>query len=268
MKKTSLLLITILLALNYFSLTAEDKKTKETPTVNEIIEKANEASYYKGNDGKALVEMAIKDKNGKTRTRSFIILRKNKADSKDQLFYVYFKKPADVRKMVFMVHKHVDKNDDRWLFLPALNLVKRIAASDKRTSFVGSDFLYEDVSGRNPKDDDHVLVKTDEKHFIIKSTPKVTKGVEFTHYKVWIDKKSFLPLKAEYFKGDKKYRSVEAAETKTIQGFHTITKSTVKNLETGSETTLTFSNIKYDNGFKDTLFTERYLRRAPKEARK
>lgn len=239
----------------------------EAIKVDDIIEKANEVAYYKGSDGKALVEMDIKDKNGKTRTRSFVVLRKNKADSKDQFFYVYFKEPADVRKMVFMVHKHLDKTDDRWLFLPAMDLVKRIAASDNRTSFVGSDYLYEDVSGRNPKDDKHELIETNDKYFVIKNTPKETEGVEFTYYNVWIDKTSFLPMKAEYYKGEKLYRTVEALETKTIQTFTTTTKSVVKNLETGSETTLSFSNIVYDNGFKDDLFTERYLRRAPKEAR-
>lgn len=237
-------------------------------SVEDIINKANQASYYKGQDGKATVQMEIQDKSKNIRTREFVILRKNKEESMDQFFYVYFKEPADVRKMVFMVHKHVDASDDRWLFLPALDLVKRIAASDLRTSFVGSDFLYEDVSGRNPKDDKHELVSEDDKFYNIKSTPIDTKLVEFSHYTVSIDKKTFLPQKADYYKGEKLYRQVIAQETKEIQGKPTITKSLVKNLETEGQTVLTFSDISYDIGLKENLFTERYLRRAPSEVRK
>jgi hypothetical protein len=65
----------------------------------------------------------------------------------DQDFMVFFSRPSDVRGTVFLVAKHVDRDDDRWLYLPGLDLVRRISAGDKRTSFVGSHFFYEDVSG-------------------------------------------------------------------------------------------------------------------------
>ena len=58
-----------------------------------------------------------------------------------------------------MVYKYPAKDDDRWLFVPAINMVRRIAAQDKRSSFAGSDFTYEDVSGRDIEDDVHTLVK-------------------------------------------------------------------------------------------------------------
>jgi len=111
-------------------------ETTQVPSVDEIVNKANLMAYYQGNDGKAKVKMTITDKKGRTRNREFIILRKDIKDGGDQKYYVYFLKPADVRKMVFMVHKHTDikKDDDRWLYLPGLDLVKRIAAGDKRTN--------------------------------------------------------------------------------------------------------------------------------------
>ena len=98
-----------------------------------------------------------------SRTREFTWLRLNtdQAD-RDQKFYVYFHRPADVNKMVFMVWKHLQADDNRWLYLPALDLVKRIAATDERTAFVGSDFFYEDVSGRTIHEDRHELLDTTE----------------------------------------------------------------------------------------------------------
>ena len=113
----------------------------ETLSVDEIVNRANLAAYYAGNDGRAEVMMTITDAQGRARKREFVILRHDVVDGGQQQFYVYFKKPSDVRKMVFMVHKYIDKDDDRWLYLPALDLVKRIAASDRRTSFVGSHFV-------------------------------------------------------------------------------------------------------------------------------
>ena len=239
------------------------------PTADEIINKANLASYYAGDDGRASVTMTITDKQGRERKREFVILRKDKEDGGEQFFFVYFKKPSDVRKMVFMVHKHVDSDDDRWLYLPALDLVKRIAASDKRTSFVGTNFLYEDVSGRGVNEDTHELIDSTDTFFVLKNTPKKPDDVEFSSYSVSIDKKTFLPMKAIYLdKNGKEYRIVEALEVQQFDGVPTVTVSKVTDLAAGSSTLAKFQSIRYDIGLEESIFSERYLRKPPREVRK
>ena len=240
-------------------------------SADEVVRRANLAAYYAGDDGRAQVKMVITDGQGRKRRREFIILRRDeKPDGGEQEFYVYFKRPSDVKGMVFMVHKHPGKDDDRWLYLPALDLVKRIAASDKRTSFVGSDFYYEDVSGRGLDEDTHELVKSDDdKYYLVKCLPKDPESVEFSSYKVWIDKQTFMPVKAEYLdKEGQLYRRVEALEIKEIQGHPTVIKSKVANLAAGSNTVSEFFKIKYDIGLDASIFTERYLRRPPRQARR
>jgi len=237
----------------------------EEPSADKIIEMANDASYYAGKDGQASVRMTINDSSGDTRIREFMILRKN-MDKKDQKFYVYFKAPADVRKMAYLVWKHVGGDDDRWLWLPALNLKKRIAPGDKRTSFAGSDFFYEDVSGRGTGEDSHELIKTDNNRYLIKNVPKDPDSVEFAYYNVWINRETFLPEKAEYYnKNGKLYRSVEAKKVVIIQGYPTVTESVARDLASGTSTTNKFENVKYDIGLNDKIFTERFLRRPPRE---
>ncbi|MEA2012986.1 MAG: outer membrane lipoprotein-sorting protein [Verrucomicrobiota bacterium] len=257
-------LIILLLALSALVSTAE-------LSVQQIVEKANFASYYAGKDGKATVTMTINDKNGQKRIREFVILRKDEKDAGNQKFYVYFKKPFDVRKMAYLVWKHVaiDDDDDRWLWLPDLNLKKRIAPGDKRSSFVGSHFLYEDVSGRNLSEDKHELIETTQTHYLIKNTPVNPNEVEFSYYNIWINKENFLPQKAIYFKKEtkKKYRMVEVLEIKDIQGFPTVVKSKASDLETGGFTINTFSDVKYNINLKERIFTERFLRRPPREVR-
>jgi len=239
-------------------------------TADQIVAKANLMAYYQGEDGRARVKMTITDDQGRVRVREFVILRKDVADGGDQKFYVYFHSPSDVRRMSYLVLKHTDKDDDRWLYLPALDLVKRVAASDKRTSFVGAHFFYEDVSGRNLNDDAHTLLDSQGDLYVVKNEPKDPDSVEFSWYKVYIDKKTFVPLKAIYYDKtpeQRKYREVEALKIEIIQGFPTVTQSQVRDLRTGGNTVTDFSDIKYDIGLKDDIFTERYLRRAPQEAR-
>jgi len=246
-----------------------------TPTVDEIVHRSNMTTYYQGQDGRAQVKMFITDSQGRERQRRLTILRIDEAKSdavegqayqSGQKFYVYFHRPADVSKMAFLVWKHLDQDDDRWLYLPALDLVKRIAASDKRTSFVGSDFFYEDVSGRLLDEDTHELVETTKNYYIINNTPKDAAGVEFSSYKMFIHKKSFIPVQVEYFdKAGAKYRIAKALGVKTIQGYPTVTKAAIENLKTGSKTVMEYTKVEYDVGLDDALFTERYLRKAPRK---
>ena len=234
-------------------------------TAEQIVSQANQASYYAGKDGRANVQMTITDKNGGTRNREFTILRLN-GQKGDQKFYVYFRAPADVHKMVFLVWKNIEQDDDRWLWLPALNLQKRIAPGDKRTSFVGSDFLYEDVSGRGIDEDRHELLEEKEEYYLIKSVPKDPASVEFTWFQTWIDKETFLPKRAEYYqRNGNRYREVEAVKIESVGGFPTVTIAEARDLNSGSVTRNSFSEIEYNIGLQERIFTERFLRRPPRE---
>jgi len=240
----------------------------DVPDVQTIVTKANIVAYYQGDDGKAKVKMTITDKRGQQREREFIILRQDVADGGDQNYFVYFQRPADVRRMTYMVQKHaaIDKDDDRWLYMPAIDRVNRIAAGDKRTSFVGSDFLYEDVSGRSLDEDTHELAQTTDTQFIVKNTPKKPDTVEFSYFTVAIDRKNYVPTKMEFFdKEGKLYRTIESQKVEVIQDFPTVTKSVVHDLKSGSKTEMEFTEVKYNIGIKD-IFEERYLRRPPREA--
>lgn len=273
MKNLNLLIITLLFL---GQITFAGEKDSGKPTVDEIVRKANMVSYYQGADGRAEIEMQIFDKDGKMRSREFVVLRRDdvkegeSANSDDycegQKFYIYFQRPADWNKTSFMVHKYIDRDDDRWLYLPGLDLVKRIAASDKRTSFVGSNFFYEDISGRNLSEDVHELAGENETTYIIKNTPKKPEQVEFSYYNVYVHKKTFLPYATEYFdKEGKKYRMGKALATEVIDGYVTVTKSEMADLRTGGKTVLNYSKIKYNIALPEDIFTERYLRNPPRK---
>lgn len=238
-------------------------------TADEIVERSNLAYYYAGDDGRATVKMTITDKRGRERSREMSMLRYDLEDGGRQKFYIYFKKPSDVSRMVFMVWKQVKGDDDRWLYIPAIDLVSRIASSDKRSSFAGGVFTYEDVSGRRSTDDTHELIGEEEYNgkevYVIKNVPKDKDVVEFSHYIARIDKDTFLPVKGEYFDKDGKlYRTIEVLLIGEVGGFPTVLKARAENLETGLKTTIEFEDVEYNTGIKEGVFAERYLRRPPK----
>ncbi|MBY5992951.1 outer membrane lipoprotein-sorting protein [Ferrimonas balearica] len=236
----------------------------ETLTAEAIIDKANLASFYAGEDGRSQARMRIVDGQGREQTRQFTILRRTKAPAGDQQMLVFFSRPSDVRGTVFRVEKKVASDDDRWLYLPGLDLLRRISAGDKRTSFVGSDFFYEDVSGRNPREDDFTLVEETDQHYLIEATPKRANSVEFARYRVWVDKGHFLPMKAEYQDGQGEvYRRVSVAAVETIQGHPTVMRSKVEDLRSGGYTLMEFRGVQYDLGLPESIFSERSMRTPP-----
>jgi len=253
-----IVLLLMFLPLNTYAITAK-----------EIMKKSQEAFFYQGKDFKVRVVMRLITKTGKERIRELTMLRKNYGPSGGkQKYFIYFFKPADVREMTFMVYKYPKRDDDRWLFIPALNMTKRIAARDKTSSFVGSDFTYEDVSGRDLEDDTHTMMKEeklgDRECYVIKSTPK-KRDVNYSYKLSWIDKENFLPLKEEYYdlKGEL-MKVFTADKIQEIEGYPTVIKRTMRNVQSGHRTEVTFLKVEYNIGIDDRLFSERFLRRPPK----
>src|SRR4030066_546122 len=240
----------------------------------EIMEKSQQAFYYPGKDMKVDIRMELVTADGKKRIRVMTMLRWNDPKSKDQKYFLYFREPSDVRGMTFMVWEYPLKESDRWIYMPAIDLVRHIAASDARSSFVGSDFTYEDVSGRNIATDTHTLLREEKlgerECYVVESVPK--EPIDYVKRISWIDKTTFLPLKEEYYDVQKelarvftadKIEDIVAAAGQGRKSFPTVTKRTMKNLKAGHRTAVTYTSVSYNVGLQDNIFTERYLRNPP-----
>jgi len=236
----------------------------------EIVKKSHERFYYAGNDIRAKVTMNLISKSGKERTRELTMLRLNTGEGGEQKYYMYFHRPADVREITFMVWKYPGKNDDRWIFMPAIKLVRRIAADDRNSSFVGSDFTYEEISGREVSEDTHTLKGTEALNghpaYRVESVPVDEKGAAYGRKISWIDTATFLPMKEEYYDKRGSLMKVFTADSiEAVQGKATITRRTMANVQNGHRTVVTFAEVQYNIGLKEDIFSERYLRTAPRE---
>ena len=232
----------------------------------EIMHRLQRAFFYAGRDFAAKVDMRLIDKTGRERQRSLAMLRLNAKEGLNQKYYLYFHAPADVRGTTFLVWKYPERDDDRWLFIPAIKLVTRIAARDNQSSFVGSDFTYEDISGRDLGADAYELLREETMDgrdcYVVESVPKAASA--FARKVSWIDKTSFLPVKEEYYDVQNElFKVFTAGEVKEIEGYPTAVRRTMRNLKSGHSTEVVFANVDYDAGLEEDLFTERSLQRPP-----
>jgi outer membrane lipoprotein-sorting protein len=245
-------------------------QARSQPAASQIVEKSQKAFYYAGTDTKANVTMELITADGKRRSRVLTMLRKNDPRTANQNYFLYFHEPGDVRRTAFLVWKYPERDDDRWIFIPAVNMVRRVAARDSRSSFVGSDFTYEDISGRDLSADTHTLVREERLGsadcYVIQSVPKG--AADYTKKLAWIDKNSFLPLKEEYYDAQSQLARVFTADkidsiAAAGKSYQTVTKRTMKNVKSGHRTEVTFTNVAYDVGLDDGIFSERSLQNPP-----
>jgi len=235
----------------------------------DLMKQAHLNMYYAANDGVAEVKMTIVNSRGKERQREFAMLRMDLEDGGRQDYYTYFRQPSDVSRLTFMVHKMPDATDNRWLYVPSVDLVKRISADDKNSSFVGSDFTYEDVSGRHWSEDNHKFLREDTYNgrpvYVVESVPKESyKG--FARKVTYIDKEYILPLKEEYYDSkDQLERVFTADKIENIEGIETPTLRKMENVQKHQYTTVEFTNIDYNVNLKENMFTERFLKNPPRE---
>lgn len=237
---------------------------------DEIMKKAHLNSYYQGNDGKSQILMKVYAKGSTTPIKKlFYMLRLDKEDGGEQSFFTYFVKPTDIKRTTFLVHKKIKEDDYRRLYIPASDKVLAISGARKQDPFMGSDFTYEDVSGRHYSKDNHKVIGEEKLNgvdvYVTVSTPKV-KEDKIKSIKAWISKSDFIPLKVEYTNhNDKVYRRYTSDKVIDIQGFKTITLRLMESLLDGTKTEMLINPKKtdYNIGLKENIFSERSLKNPP-----
>lgn len=235
----------------------------------QIMARSQEAFLAAGNDMTARITMTLINKAGKQRLREMTMLRQD-LDGGNQKYFIYFHQPADVRDMTFMIWKYPGRDDDRWLFVPAIKLVRRIAATDSRSSFVGSDFTYEDVSGRDVELDRHTLIRQEPLNGVtcdvIESVPTGSSTADYGRKLSWIATETRLPLKEEYYDSRGQLSRVYSADQiQHIGGHPTVIRRTMRDVKKEHRTEVVFQSVRYDVGLSEDVFTERYLRQPPAE---
>ena len=235
----------------------------------EIMEKVN--ARDSGDRSISEMEMILIDKKGKKRVRKLKTYGMDQG--KDSLSLMFFLSPADVRNTGFLTFDYDEsgKDDDQWLFLPALRKTKRIAAGDKSGSFMGSDLNYSDMTSPDLNLYEYTLMKETkvkgQKVWQIKSVPKTKAEAEKSGYSksvVFIRQDNYVMIRGVrwvYKKKRNKYLDVRKLEK--IDGIwvstelHVTTKSGKKTLH---KTILKQKNVHFNQDeVNEDLFSIRRL---------
>src|SRR5688572_3473322 len=119
-------------------------------TPDEVARRVNERDT--GRDSRAELRMRLYDRQGRVRERTMTLLVKQGSGGAGDRTLVRFLYPNDIKNTGLLVWEHPDADDERFLYLPALGRVRRIAGEEKQESFAGSDLSYEDIGGRDVAD--------------------------------------------------------------------------------------------------------------------
>jgi len=176
-----------------------------------------------------------------------------------------FLSPADIKGTKVLGHEHVGRDDDQWLYLPALKRVKRIASRNKSGSFVGSEFSYEDIGNQNYqkytyKGDPETVTFKGMKCYKGARIPK-DKNSGYTKQISWVDTKNFLIRKIEYY--DRKRTLLKTAvfsDYKKINGIWRVGKIEMKNHQNDKATILIWKEDKVKAGLSPNDFNKRVLK--------
>ena len=223
-----------------------------------------------GDNQTADLEMVLIDKKGNERSRTIKLFSKDKG--KDTLRMQFFLSPADVKDTGFLTYDYYggDKDDDQWLYLPDLRKTKRIATSDKSSSFMGSDFSYADMTRRVLDEWSYKLLKEDEvgehKVWLIEAQP-VSKAVEdrYGYQKsiVYVRQDNYMVVRAIHvLKSGNKVKYMEVKKLDQVDGIWVALETwmkTTRNKRTLHRTILTMDNVKYNQELDESSFSVRQL---------
>ena len=218
------------------------------------------------------IHMKMIDRRNKERERFTVSLRKYFGEDKKTI--IFYEKPSIVKDTAFLTFDYKDevKDDDQWLYLPAMRKVRRISASDRGDYFLGTDFTYEDIKKEGKiAIEDYSYVTTGEEvidgtnTYVIEATVSDRQtATELGHSKViiWIDSEIYLIRKSLYFdlKGNE-LKTVSTSDVRMVDGIWTRHNFHVQNHKTGHQTIFTVSDVDYTSPVPDRIFTKQGLRR-------
>ena len=207
-----------------------------------------------GDTRQSELSMKLINKRGAVRERRLVSysidVGEEKRDRKSIMFFEY---PGDVKGTGFLTWDYDEpgKDDDKWLYLPAMKKTRRISGSSARQDyFMGSDFTYDDMGSRSVDEDTHELLGEEiidgYKCWKLESVPKDKRDI-FSRKIALIRQDCLIPVRVEYYdKLGRLHRRLEMSDIARVDGFWVARKMHMSNVQTGHQTILEIKNPKYN----------------------
>lgn len=241
----------------------------DLPSGDSIAQQINARDEGQSVSRNLLMEMI--DRSGKKRLRNTKGFRKYYGGEKRTvLFYL---SPSNVKGTGFLTYDYpdADRDDDQWLYLPALRKVRRISASNRGDYFLGTDFTYEDIKkeGKVSIEDYHRKTLREEvldgiRTYVVEAVPvneTIASELGYGRVVYWVDPTIWMIRKSEFWDTrGAPLKTIYFKDIRQVQGIWTSHRLEAINHKTHHKTTFLFSNIDYKGGVKDKVFTKRTLK--------
>lgn len=224
-----------------------------------------------GRDSRLAMTMRLFDRRDRVRERQleFASLRGAENGRRADRLLMRFKYPADIRGTGFLVIEHPQADDERFLYLPALGRVRRIAGEEKQDSFVGSDFTYEDMGGREL--DDYTYTTLDASAVWTSPAGETRPawrlesrardaGAAYPRVVSLVLKDIFVVVAAEnYNRRGEVAKQFEVRALEPVSGIWTALEMAMRNLRDRTRTELSVTKAEYNVGLSEADFSRRAL---------
>lgn len=288
MRKLILLLLGITLILGYAW--AEDLeyfqvyKPKSGMTADEVMQIEYFVKYTKfAHDAEFIGKAYFVDKSGAVREKETLRQRLTLGRKSDDIAYkdlvIFTSAQARGLGTLTWTYMNPKRQQDSWLWLPSLKRIRKISAANANDSFLGSDFTNEDILTRRFEDEAYKLIGEenfkgyicefdkkvyfkDAPCFIIEATPKRSPWY-YSKRVVRVDKNTGGGIYEEmYDPTGRMFKTIfKEFVIYDVSGKEYPAQAIleVKDLRTGHRTVIVNSDIKFDTGLSEELFTERAL---------
>jgi Outer membrane lipoprotein-sorting protein len=231
-------------------------------TGREVMEEANNQDM--GQTNHALVEMRLIDSDGDESVRTIEQYGKELDDGVSGSVMI-FHSPASVEGTRFLTITRDGGADDQWIYLPALRRVRRIAASEGDSEFMGTDFTYSDLAGGDINDATYRLLREGsidgEPTYVVECTPVADSNSNYSRLIQWVSRDKGLPIRVEFYDQDGELLKVNTmTRIEQVQGRWTVINNEMQNVQTGHSTLISVQRFVYDEQLPDGLFSTNYLR--------
>ncbi|MCB1722725.1 MAG: outer membrane lipoprotein-sorting protein [Chromatiaceae bacterium] len=184
-----------------------------------------------------------------------------------------FTSPADIAGVGLLTKDYPGDENDQWLYLPALDRVRRVSSNRKGGRFVGSDLFFEDLRDREIDMDTHRLIGEEKIGSllckVLESVPKDPDNSVYSKRISWVHPGTLVVLRADLYQAHSKspVKRLTVKRIKKIQGYWTVLDSTMEDLESQHSTQISLAEVKYNQGIPDQLFTSQSLSDANADVR-
>ncbi len=216
------------------------------------------------------LHLRIIDRRGGERQRDLVIYLKKYPEDRTRTL-VFFESPPDVKGVGMLQSADPHAQDQQWLYVPELKRVRQIGAGAKQESFAGTDFSFDDlaimsqITDWTDTDARSELVGTEsldgEPCHVIQFTP-VGKALTYGRVVVWLRASDLVVLRfSMHDAAGRQQKVLSLSDLRPVGTIPSAFRMEMQNVGAGSRTVVDFTDIKYNVGLADDLFTQRALER-------